>query len=99
MEGRDRQQYRHSIGGGSGRSRACLRDAGPAVLRSGEGDLWILGDYVLFKEDNLFYSEEVKDYLRWVSNNAAYVGRDKKTFVIRVRRENAADLQTLPEDH
>jgi hypothetical protein len=50
-----------------------------------EGGTWLLGDRMLLVEDNDFYSNQMKEYLRSLTRNLDYLGRDAQTFAVKVR--------------
>jgi hypothetical protein len=57
------------------------------ALKTDSEDLsvWLLADDRLLDPDNAFYNEDVKTWLRAISEERAFVGRDGRTFVVELR--------------
>jgi hypothetical protein len=55
------------------------------LIEQSSNVIWILGDRKLLNEENNFYSEPMKEYIRSLVYNPDYVGLDGLTFVGKVR--------------
>jgi hypothetical protein len=47
--------------------------------------VWLLGDCLLLIDENEFYSSTLKEYLRPLVKNPDFIGRDGRTFAVKVR--------------
>ena len=47
--------------------------------------IWLLGDYLLLIDDNIFYSRSMKDYIHSLIRNPDYIGLDSKTFAVKLK--------------
>jgi hypothetical protein len=56
-----------------------------AIIDAAPAGVWFLGDFPLLTDENRFYPEETKAYLRGLSGDPVVIGRDGQTFAVRVR--------------
>jgi len=56
-------------------------------LQESPGAVWILGDLLLLADDNDYYSEDVKMYLRELVSDPVIMGRDGVSFLAKVKPE------------
>jgi hypothetical protein len=65
----------------------------PAAVESlrskGRGVVWLLLDRLLLAEDNRYYPESAKDYLRSISEDPDYVGLDGQTIAVKLTGSDA----------
>jgi hypothetical protein len=54
-------------------------------LENGSKGVWLLGDYLLLIDENDFYSSTFKEYLRPLVKNPDFIGRDGRTFAVKMR--------------
>jgi hypothetical protein len=56
-----------------------------AFIEDGSQGVWLLGDYILLRDDNPFYSASLKEYLRPLIRNPDYIGLDGQTFAVKLK--------------
>jgi hypothetical protein len=54
-------------------------------LENSSKGVWLIGDYLLLIDDNEFYSSMLKEYLRPLVKNPDFIGRDSRTFAVKMR--------------
>ena len=54
-------------------------------LENSSKGVWLLGDYQLLVDENEFYSSTLKEYLRPLVKNPDFIGRDGRTFAVKMR--------------
>jgi hypothetical protein len=55
------------------------------LLETDSSGIWLLGDYQLLADDNPFYSQSLKRFIRTFINEPDYVGLDNQTFAVKLR--------------
>jgi hypothetical protein len=55
------------------------------IMKNSSQGVWLLGDYLLLVDDNPFYSQSLKEFLRPLVRNPDYIGLDNRTFAVKLK--------------